>query len=416
MCDITFIGQDLFPKQREIVSAITETTDTDGQISWHIVNCSRQFGKSYMLKQILLYYAINEPNSKNLFVSMSYQQSGKIYSEIIKMVDGTPLIKRKNTQEKSLILINGSEIYVRSYQKCDYIRGISANTLIIDEAAFVREDDFNAILRPTLATIGRRGILFSTPRGKNFFYTMAVKGQSDTYPNYNYYHATYRENPYANLGEIADARVSLPERIYRSEYEAEFIDGGMSVFSNVEKCVRNSLVPIGACCAGIDVGRNTDFTVLTIQSGNRVVYQEQWNMDSWENIIAHIIQALRKYSVRTVSVETNGLGDPFFEMLQTACRNNRVRVQIEPFLTTNTTKQHIIERLIEDFATENILIPNIQDLLLQLGNFEAEYSTKSRSIIYSGKMNGKDDRVLSLAICNNTRHNMPSGHYKTCVV
>lgn len=416
MCDITFIGQDLFPKQHEIVSAITETTDTDGQISWHIVNCSRQFGKSYMLKQILLYYAINEPNSKNLFVSMSYQQSGKIYSEILKMVDGTPLIKRKNTQEKSLILINGSEIYVRSYQKCDYIRGISAHTLIIDECAFVREDDFNAILRPTLATIGRRGILFSTPRGKNFFYTMAVKGQSDTYPNYSYYHATYRENPYANLGEIADARVSLPERIFRSEYEAEFIDGGMSVFSNVEKCVRSSLVPIGACCAGIDVGRNTDFTVLTIQSGNRVVYQEQWNMDSWENIIAHIIQALRKYSVRTVSVETNGLGDPFFEMLQTACRNNRVRVQIEPFLTTNTTKQHIIERLIEDFATENILIPNIQDLLLQLGNFEAEYSTKSRSIIYSGKMNGKDDRVLSLAICNNTRHNMPSGHYKTCVV
>ena len=413
MRKVTFIGQNLFPKQLEIVGLITGATENDGDIAWHIVNCSRQFGKSYMLKQILLYYAINEPNSKNLFVSMSYQQSGKIYSELLKMVDGTPLIRRKNTQEKSLILINGSEIYVRSYQKCDYIRGISANTLIIDEAAFVREDDFNAILRPTLATIGRRGILFSTPRGKNFFYAMAVKGQSNEYCNYHYYHATYRDNPFANLGEIADARVSLPERIYRSEYEAEFIDGGMSVFTNVERCVRGNLVPTGSCCAGIDVGRNSDFTVLTIMSGNKVVYQEQWNMNTWENIIANIVQALRRYNVRTVSVETNGLGDPFFEMLQTACRNNRIRVQVEPFLTTNTTKQHIIERLIEDFATENILIPSIEDLLLQLSNFEAEYSSKSKSIIYSGKMNGKDDRVMSLAICNNTRHNSPSGHYYT---
>lgn len=413
MGGITFIGQTLFKRQLEIVGEITRTEDVEGEISWHIVNSSRQFGKSYMLKQILLYYAINEPNSKNLFVSMSYQQSGKIYSEIIKMVEGTPLIKRKNTQEKSLILMNGSEIYVRSYQKCDYIRGISANTLIIDEAAFVREDDFNAILRPTLATIGRRGILFSTPRGKNFFYRMATNRSS----NYHYYYATYRDNPFANRGEIEDARKTLPDKIFRSEYEAEFIDGGMSVFYNVEKCIRNGLLPSGeACYAGIDVGRQDDFTVLTIMAGNKVVYQEQWNQETWASIVSRITDALGKYNVRAVWVETNGIGDVFFELLYNACRDLRLRVQVNPWTTTNISKANIVERLIEDFATENILIPNNADLLNQLGNFECEYSPKSKAVIYSGKMNGKDDRVLSLAICNYNRHTVPSGHYRVRMV
>lgn len=405
---ITFISQDLFPKQQEIATAITSTKDIEGEISWHIVNSSRQFGKSYLLRQILLYYAINEPDSKNLFVSMSYQQSNKVYGEILRMVEKTPLIKSKNVKEKSVTLMNGSEIYVRSYQKCDYIRGISANTLIIDEAAFVREDDFNAILRPTLATIGRRGLLFSTPRGKNFFFRMATNHS----PNYHYYYATYRDNPYANRGEIEDARKTLPEKIFRSEYEAEFIDGGMSVFYNVEKCIRNGLLPSGAvCCAGLDVGRNSDYTVLTIMSGSSVVYQEQWNQDTWESIISSIVRALRQYNVRYVSVEVNGLGDPFYEMLMTACKANRLRVQLNPFLTTNVSKQCIVERLIQDFATENILIPNNEDLLLQLGNFECEYSAKSKTVIYSGKMNGKDDRVMSLAICNDARHSVPSGNY-----
>lgn len=408
-----YIGAALFPKQMEIVQSIVSTKDEIGAVSWHIVNCSRQFGKSYMLKQLLLYYAINEPNSKNLFVSMTYQQAGKVYAEILKGIDGTPIVQHKNAQENSLILSNGSEIYIRSYQRADYIRGLTANTLIVDEAAFLRQDDFQAILRPTLATAGRRGILFSTPRGRNFFYQMATTNK----PNYHYYHATYRDNPYANMQEIMDARDTLPDKIFRSEYEAEFVSGSMSVFGNVDKCVRHNLLPSGSpCTAGIDVGRNDDFTVLTIMSGNKVVYQEQWNKMSWDDIISHILRALKQYNVRYCWVEVNGIGDPFYEMLHKACRAARLSVQLNTWLTTNTTKQNMVERLIEDFATENIMIPDDADLITQLGNFEAEYSPKSKNIIYSGKMNGKDDRVLSLAICNYNRHSVPSGHYNIRVV
>ena len=102
-------------------------------------------------------------------------------------------------------------------------------------------------------------------------------------------------------------------------------------------------------------------------------------------------------------------------MLQKACREARCNVQLNPWTTSNTSKQNIVEKLIQDFATENILIPDIPDLLDQLNNFEAEYSAKSKSIIYSGKMNGKDDRVMSLCICNYNRANAPTGSYHVSV-
>ena len=407
-----FIGAKLFPKQQEIVNSIINTPVVDRAVSWHLVNCSRQFGKSFMLKQLLLYYAINEPNSKVLFVSMTHQQAGKVFNEILRAIRESPLVAEKNAVEHSLILVNGSEIYIRSYQRCEFIRGLTANTLIIDEAAFIREEDFQAVLRPTLATGGRRAILFSTPRGKNFFYDMCMRGNSVEWPLYRYYYATYRENPIANLSEIEDAKKTLPDKIFRSEYEAEFVSGSLSVFTNVEKCIYTGIrQPTGVCIAGLDIGRQDDSTALTIMSGDTVVLQKTWRKDTWSNIINDVVKQLKSYQVRTAWVEINGIGDPVFEMLQKSCGSLRCSTELQSWLTSNTSKQNAVEKLINDFNEGAIHIPDDKELRLQLDNFEAEYSTKSHSIKYGGRYPVHDDRVLSLAICNYNRINAPTCSY-----
>lgn len=411
----TYIGAKLYPKQKEIADKIISTPQKERTVEYHIVNASRQVGKSFMLKQILLYYAINEPQSKNLFVSMTFSQTNKIYNELIKAIEKSGIIAKKNGSEYSLILTNGSEIYFRSYQRCDTIRGTSVNTLIIDESAFVKDEDFNAVLRPTLATAGKRCILFSTPRGHNFFYDMAMKGMSSDYKNYHYYYATYRDNPFANTDEIEDARKTLPEKIFKAEYEAEFISGSMSVFENVRNCIGDTRVS-GACCAAIDVGRQNDYTVLTIMSGNMVVLQKSWRLMTWEDIIKAILNELKKFNVRQCHVEVNGLGDPFYEMLLKACKNFRLPVNLLPWTTSNVSKMNAIEQLINDFSNKNIIIQNDSELLFELDNFEAEYSSKSHAIKYAAREPFHDDRVMSLAICNYNRINIPSGNYKitTC--
>lgn len=414
---IRYKGAKLHSGQQRIADEIIATPHTDGVVQYHVVCCSRQFGKSFMLCQLILYYAINEPNSKILFVSMSYQQANKVFNSLIRGIQDTNIIRKKNGAENSIILVNGSEIYIRSYQRPDLIRGLSSTTLIIDEAAWVRDDDWQSVFRPTLSTIGRRGLLFSTPKGNNYFYEMAMKGLSDEWPNYHYYHATYEENPLANLSEIEDARKSLPEKIFRSEYLAEFISGAMSVFENVKSCIKAIKKPIKPTVGAIDVGRQDDYTCLTIMQDSDVVYQGTWRHDTWSNIIRQIIGAARENRVRVIYVEVNGLGDPFYEMLIDALRKSRSSISVKPWITSSSSKQNIIEQLIEDFSTGSISIPYDKELIEQLENFECEYSPSSRAVKYAARPPFHDDRVMSLAVANYHRTDgSRGGYFKTCVV
>ena len=146
--------------------------------------------------------------------------------------------------------------------------------------------------------------------------------------------------------------------------------------------------------------------------GKYVVFQGTWRQEPWEDIINHILENFKKYSVRTCYVEVNGLGDVFFDMLSKALRIKRMGISIEPWTTTNTSKQNIVEQLINDFLTNNIVIPNDEELLLELDNFECEYSNKSHAIKYAAREPFHDDRCMSLSICNYNRVvNTPTGSY-----
>lgn len=341
---------------------------------------------------------------------MTYNQTSKIYNEIIRAIEKSGIIAKKNGSENSIILINGSEIYFRSYQRLDTVRGTSANTLIVDEAAFVKRDEFDEILRPTLSTLGKRCILFSTPRGKNYFYEMAMMGQSSEEPDYHYYYANYRDNPFAKIKEIESAKRKLADKIFRAEYEAEFIDGAMSVFSNYRNCIEGTWKK-GTIVAGIDVGNADDWTVLTIMDGNKVICIERWRHLPFEEIIKNICNNLQKYKCKCVYCEINGLGSPFYEFLCKEIQKRRFGCVTNTWTTTNTTKDNIIQQLINDLAMGNIIIPNDDELMLELSCYEAEYSKNSKAVIYNG-VGAHDDMVMSLAICNyNRAFKAPTGKY-----
>ena len=401
-----FTATELHPSQKAMAKQILESDSF-----YHIVCTSRQWGKSFMLKQLLLAFAMNNPNSQVMFISMTLAQAGKIFKELKRAISGHGVILKSNSVENSIILTNGSEIYVRSYQFADAIRGYSIDYLIVDEAAFCKDDDWNACIRPTLATKGKKCVLCSTPRGYNFFQAMAAQGQ-DPYNDYvKYYKSTYRDNPYANMKEIDDARLRLPKKIFAAEYEAEFIAGGMSVFDNYRNCI-NIPVLTGKTVAAIDVGRQDDWTVLTVMSGRKVLSIERWRQDTWEHITANILKTLKKYGAYNVRIEVNGVGDVFYETLKKAIETNNINCKAEPFVTTNLSKNNIIERLINDFNTGNISITDNPDLLTELDNFEANYSKTTRAITYAGRNGMHDDMVMSLAMCNDlSQGKQKKGHY-----
>ena len=66
--------------------------------------------------------------------------------------------------------INGTQIQFLSADNSDTIRGYSFDWMIIDEAAFIAEKAINEAIIPTLTAKGKKCLVISTPRSKNWFY------------------------------------------------------------------------------------------------------------------------------------------------------------------------------------------------------------------------------------------------------
>lgn len=387
----------MHPRQKAIASEILSSP-----AMYHIVCTSRQFGKSFMLEELLLIYAYGNPRWSCMFVSMTYPQVQKVMMDIYRVAKPTGIVESFSKSSNEIVLTNGSIIRFRSYQNPDSARGYSNHLLVIDECAFMSDNDFNEVYRPTLTVTGKRCILTSTPRGRNWFYDMYLLGEQHD-PNYRSYTATYMDNPLANLEEVEDARRRLAPNIFQAEYEARFIDGSMSAFQGYRECI-NIPCKTGRIYAGLDIGRQNDYTVLTIMQGERVVYIGRWKEQTWEHIIGNVVDKLREFKVEAVWYEVNGLGDPVGEMFRKMAMQKGLPSTIRPWTTSNQSKTNIIEQLIADFQRKTISIPDDKDLLLELDNFEASYSTQSRCIKYEARIGMHDDMVMSCAIVNYNRN------------
>jgi len=390
------IGFSPHKKQKEIIDGVLNDT-----AKHHIVSVGRQFGKSLMGINLLLYWAINHKPCKILWVSPVYSQANKVQKEIDNAIRHTNLIGSCNYSESYIKLRTGSEVYFRSAERYDNIRGFTFDYAILDESAFMRGETWYEAVRPTLAVRGKKVLFLSTPKGKNWFYDLFKLGESVDNPNYKSYKGSSFDTPFIAEEEINDARKTLPTNIFKQEYMAEFIDDGGEVFSELDSNTFNQYPkPSGKLYCGIDIGRVDDFSVATIiDSAGNVIDIYRNNKQQWSTLVDELLSFIRKYNAVTL-IEVNSMGDVIFEQLKAKYNN------INAFVTTSKTKQEIIEGLILDMNENSVMIPSQQlfpPLYSELTTFTYEYNPKTRSIKY-GHPNGlHDDCVISLALANYSR-------------
>ena len=276
----------------------------------------------------------------------------------------------------------------------------------MDEAAFMRDEVWNEILRPATLVRGKKILFISTPKGKNYFYTLYNRGTSEDNPDYLSLKYTSYDTPFITKDEIDEAKNSLPDDIFRQEIMAEFIEDGGEVFRSFSQSqlIYKWKEPVESerYWAGIDLGRQNDFTVVTIVNNfNEIcmIYRERRN--NWSNIVDSIVNILKKYNAKAI-VEVNSIGDVIFEQIYTRHR------KIEAFHTTNTNKEEIINNLIVQINDQTLLLPTkelFEPLDTELRVFTFEYSTKSRKIRYFAPAGHHDDCVMSLAFALESKRN-----------
>lgn len=375
-------------KQREIHNAINQQS-----YKYYIVSIGRQFGKTLLAENQLLYWAINNKGCKIGWVSPVYSQCKKVFGEIFKAIANTPYVAEANKSDLIITFKNFSQVQFFSAERYDNIRGNTFDFLICDEFAFIKKEAWTEVLKATVLVKGKKVLIISTPKGKNHFYELFIQSKY----NESYYSmaGTSYDNPKIDPSELEDAKRNLPDHVFKQEYLAEFLDDGSAVFKNVSQCVRMAQsTPI--CYAGIDLGRSDDYTVLTILNDkSEVFYCERWRHQDWSAIINNLVTALNKFKPKTL-IETNGAQDAIFEQIRDKINYNKL--QIKPFVTTAKSKQSIIEDLIISFENQTISIPDNSDLIDELNIFAYEYNLKTRTIHYSAPTGLHDDMVMSLAI------------------
>ncbi len=385
------VGYSPTKKQSEIINGVLNT-----EAKYHVVSLGRQSGKSLMAMNLVLYWLINHRPCKILWVSPVYSQANKVQHELDEAIRNSKIIDTCNYSDNYIKLKTGSEIYFRSAERYDNIRGYTFDYCIIDEAAYIKEEAWTTAIKPTLAVRGKKILFLSTPKGKNWFYNLYQL--SNVNNNYQAYNGPTSTNPFVKQTEINEARQTLPPNIFKTEYLAEFVDDGGEVFSNLSNNTFNEWPkPNGTIYCGIDLGKQNDYTVATFMDNNgNIVEIYRNNQTEWSTLINDLSALINKYNAKTY-IEVNNVGDVIFEQLK-----GKVK-QIEPFVTSNRSKTEAIEGLILDLNEGNIKIPSkelFSALYNELSVFTYEYSPSSRTIKYGSPTGNNDDTVISLAIAN----------------
>ncbi len=313
-------------------------------------------------------------------------------------IGGSGIVKSNNYSDNYMELKTGSTIFFRSAERYDNIRGFTFDYAIIDEAAFIKEEAWTEAIRPTLVVRGKKVLFISTPKGKSWFYDLYQLGVSPDHSNYKSYTGSSYDTPYIDVEEIEDAKRTIPENVFKQEYLAQFLDSGGEVFTDLYRIEFNQWPSQqGKVYCGIDLGKQTDYTVATFMDANGQVLEIYRNNKSeWSAMVNDIVQLLKKWNASTL-IEVNSIGDVIFEQIK------QRHSDTHPFTTTSKSKNEVVEGLILDVNEQSIVIPSKQlfePLQHELEVFTYEYNPKTRNVRYTHPNGMHDDTVISLALAN----------------
>ena len=383
--------------QQQIISNFADSAHKFG-----VVATGRQFGKSLLAQNLMLYWLLSNPGQKGAWVAPIYNQCKKVFNEITNA--SHQIITKQNKADLNIEFVNGSTLQFLSTDNYNTIRGFSFNFMVVDEAAYVKEEAINEAVFPTLSAIGKKCLIISTPKAKNWFYTWYLRGTSDNHEVISF-RGRSADNPHIDLEFINSQASSLPRDIFLQEYEAQFSEATNDVFRNLEiACIKDEWEQPGRNANyyfGVDVGLSNDFTVCAIiEESGRTAKILRFNGTTFEDAGKTIVAELRKYGVRGGYCESNGIGRAILELIQSE------RIKVTGFTTTNESKTRGVRKLIADIESGMIELPS-KKLMPECYNELSSYTYKintNGTISFSHPSGYHDDIVDAIWLANLARN------------
>lgn len=332
---------------------------------------------------------------------------------------------RERYGQPTLTLPNGAIIWFKSADNPDSLYGEDVYAAVQDEASRQKEEARNAVRSTLTATRGPCRYIGNVKGRKNWFYRMSryAQGVMEQQPDpalrdYHYAKITAYDAIEAGVldaQEIADAKATLPELVFRELYLAEPADDGGNPFGlqHIEACVTREISSKPAVAFGVDLAKKQDwFVVIGLDEDGSVCVFQRWQQIPWRESIRRVWSIVGEDT--PALVDSTGLGDPVLEELQVEHSNFR------GFNFSGPTKQRLMEGLAVSIQSHETHFPEGR-IVRELEAFEFIYTrTGVRYAISDDAEDNHDDCVMALALAREQFTTVAPGasllaHYATLV-
>lgn len=367
----------------------------------HVIKSRRQIGKSTLLQLLLIRTAIEQNKTVSICLSPTLSQSRKLFRSVKNILQPTKIYRRHNDLNLVVELKNGSEIYFKSAEQRDALRGFTVTGIYcIDEAAYVNDDVIYDTL-PWVNVSQAPVVVVSTPYHKTgFFYTTYMRGFENGTKVLSYDWADPRYDTSALLppDKLEEYRKSMPIAKFRTEYLGEFLDNEGGVFGDFSGVVSNNYDKDSTnYYFGIDwgSGQGQDETAIAIFNNNREMVKLYHFSDKDETqTINFIISLIKEYQPLKVQVESNSIGQIFYGLLDKAIKSEQLPVMLLRFTTTNESKEKLINNFQVYVQNKQVQILDDPTLIVQLEMYEMKITNNGKRT-YNAHQGYHDDCIIA---------------------
>jgi predicted phage terminase large subunit-like protein len=286
-----------------------------------VIAAGRRCGKTHFAAVTLILAALNGKPGSVMYIGPTQGLARDLMWEKLFELAGD-IIEQSNVNNLEITLSGGNKISLKGADRPDTLRGYSLKHLVMDEAAFMKNDIFDVILRPALSDRKGTCLMISTPEGRNQFYDWFMNGETGK-KGWKSWHLTSHDNPLLDPEEIENARETLPAWAFRQEYEASFNSKGSEFFDpdNFSYYDKRPEGAMGDYYIAIDLaGFETDRGAKTKRRDNSAMaivfvddsgtwYVEDIKHGRWtlDETAQYIFEAVNKYKPISVGIE-KGIG------------------------------------------------------------------------------------------------------------
>lgn len=367
-----------------------------------LIVCGRRWGKDYLFAGELIKDAIAGGICWWIWPTNDYAIPGwRFLNQLIEPVleYGVEVTKAP----RCIYFPGGGEIRMKSAHKGDKMRGEGLKCVAASEIDYIPNflNMWDYELRAALADMQGRGLFNTTPNGKGGsayeLYGRTITMDEMERSEWTFYNHPTRDNPHIAREELEKIKKTVSERVWRQEFEAEFLESGATWFTYVDRAMivepGNEPEEGKEYRAGIDWGRKHDRTIVSIvECSESVVKQvEIEKIDSLTTgeQIRRVAEVLKYWNVEVAGCDTTGMG----------LSNTEILEEIAPFVEcvyysyTRPFKINMMNKLAEAYEFEKFYILKDEESKVEHDMMRPTYNEKTRNITINAAPGFFDDIV-----------------------